>query len=64
MTAGTEAVLADVCANLLPHLDERQKRLTAGAIARLLGHGGIRIKARAARMAGSLSPEAGLASAL
>jgi transposase len=32
----------------LPHLDERQRRLLLGAEARVLGHGGIRIVARAA----------------
>ena len=33
---------------LFPHLDERQRRLLAGAEARALGHGGIRVVARAA----------------
>jgi hypothetical protein len=33
---------------LLPHLDERQRRLLLGAEARVLGHGGIRRVARAA----------------
>ncbi|MEU7160893.1 ISAzo13 family transposase [Streptomyces chrestomyceticus] len=33
---------------LFPHLDERQRRLAAGAEARLLGHGGIRAVASAA----------------
>jgi len=33
---------------LLPHLDERQRRLLLGAEARALGHGGIRAVARAA----------------
>ena len=32
---------------LFPHLDERQRRLVAGAGARALGHGGIRAVARA-----------------
>lgn len=32
---------------LLPHLDERQRRLAIGAEARALGHGGIRAVARA-----------------
>ncbi|MCX4400046.1 ISAzo13 family transposase (plasmid) [Streptomyces sp. NBC_00053] len=35
---------------LFPHLDERQRRLLMGAEARLLGHGGIRAVARAARV--------------
>ena len=33
---------------LRPHLDERQRRLLLGAEARALGHGGIRLVARAA----------------
>ena len=33
---------------LFPHLDERQRRLLMGAEARSLGHGGIRLVARAA----------------
>src|SRR6202163_5065631 len=35
---------------LFPDLDERQRRLVAGAEARALGHGGIRVVARAAGM--------------
>ncbi|MFI5977808.1 ISAzo13 family transposase [Streptomyces sp. NPDC051452] len=35
---------------LFPHLDERQRRLLMGAEARILGHGGIRAVARAARV--------------
>src|SRR6516165_53299 len=33
---------------VFPHLDERQRRLLLGAEARALGHGGIRLVARAA----------------
>ena len=33
---------------IFPHLDERQRRLLMGAQARVLGHGGIRVVARAA----------------
>ena len=33
---------------IFPHLDERQRRLLMGAEARVLGHGGIRLVARAA----------------
>ena len=33
---------------IFPHLDERQRRLVMGAEARALGHGGIRLVARAA----------------
>jgi hypothetical protein len=45
---GIEAALAAKFATLFPHLDERQRRLTIGAEARSLGHGGIRLVARAA----------------
>lgn len=34
--------------SILPHLDERQRRLLIGAEARSIGHGGIRLVARAA----------------
>src|SRR5215471_18543033 len=33
---------------LLPHLDERQRRLALATEARLLGHGGVRLVARLA----------------
>jgi hypothetical protein len=33
---------------VFPHLDERQRRRLLGAEARVLGHGGIRVVARAA----------------
>jgi len=42
-----EQVLAAKFDALLPHLDERQRRLTLGAEARSLGHGGIGLVARA-----------------
>src|SRR5262249_42710242 len=42
--------LASKVGALFPHLDERQRRLVAGAEARALGHGGIRVVARAAGM--------------
>ncbi len=45
---GHEEVLAAKFAVILPHLDERQRRLLLGAEARVLGHGGIRLVARAA----------------
>ena len=35
---------------LFPHLDEGHRRLLAGAEARALGHGGIRVDAKAAGM--------------
>src|ERR1700757_3344459 len=41
-------VLAAKFAVIFPHLDERQRRLLLGAEARELGHGGIRLVARAA----------------
>jgi transposase len=46
----TQVALAAKLATLFPHLDERQRRLLAGAEARALGHGGIRVVARAAGM--------------
>ncbi len=48
MAEGIEAVLAEKYACLLPHLDERQRRLALGADARALGRGGIRLVAGAA----------------
>jgi transposase len=53
VTEGTEAVLAAQLGKLLPHLDERQRRLVLGAAAGVLGHGGIRVVARAAGVAES-----------
>jgi hypothetical protein len=41
-------VLAAKFAVIFPHLDERQRRLLMAAEARALGHGGIRLVARAA----------------
>ena len=41
-------VLAAKFAVIFPHLDERQRRLLMGAEARALGHGGVRLVARAA----------------
>lgn len=41
-------VLAAKFGAILPHLDERQRRLLIGAEAQSLGHGGIRAVARAA----------------
>ena len=38
-----ERVLAAKFGALLPHLDERQRRLVLGAEARWLGHGGIEL---------------------
>jgi hypothetical protein len=46
----TERALAAKFEAVFPHLDERQRRLLAGAEARALGHGGIRVVAKAARM--------------
>jgi len=45
---GNVRVLAAKFAAVFPHLDERQRRLLMGAEARALGHGGIRLVARAA----------------
>jgi hypothetical protein len=46
--AVTREMLAAKFGSILPHLDERQRRLLMGAEARALGHGGIRLVARAA----------------
>jgi transposase len=47
-TEETRQVLAAKFQAVFPHLDERQRRLLMGAEARSLGHGGIRLVARAA----------------
>ncbi|MDJ0465478.1 ISAzo13 family transposase [Streptomyces sp. H27-C3] len=47
-TEDLAAALAAKFTVLLPHLDERQRRLLLAAEARSLGHGGIRLVARAA----------------
>ena len=44
----TQEMLAAKFGAIFPHLDERQRRLLMGAEARVLGHGGIRLVARAA----------------
>jgi transposase len=44
----TGEMLAAKLETIFPHLDERQRRLLMGAEARALGHGGIRLVARAA----------------
>lgn len=49
MQSDDEALAAKFAA-LLPHLDERRRRLVLGAEARALGHGGITAVARAARV--------------
>src|SRR5660397_243477 len=48
MDAEVETVLRAKFDSLLLHLDERQRRLLLGAEARVLGHGGIKLVARAA----------------
>ncbi len=48
---GLEGSLAAKFGVLLPHLDERQRRLYLGSEARALGHGGIRVVAGAAGVA-------------
>ncbi|GGJ67393.1 ISAzo13 family transposase [Streptomyces brasiliensis] len=45
---GQQASLAAKFGAIFPHLDERQRRLLMGAEARSIGHGGIRLIARAA----------------
>jgi hypothetical protein len=37
--------LADFLDVILPHLDERQRRIVAGATAHALGHGGVKMPA-------------------
>src|SRR6266480_3179187 len=49
----TEEALAAMFAVLSPHLDERQRRLLAGAQARALGRGGVTTVARASGMSRS-----------
>ena len=44
----TQEMLAAKFGSIFPHLDERQWRLLMGSEARALGHGGIRLVARAA----------------
>ena len=44
----TGEMLAAKFGSILPHLDERQRRLLLGCEARALGHGGIRLVAQAA----------------
>jgi hypothetical protein len=44
----TVEMLAAKFESILPHLDERQRRLLLGSEAKALGHGGIRLVARAA----------------
>jgi hypothetical protein len=48
ITAEVQRMLAVKLEVILPHLDERQRRLLLAAEARSLGHGGIRVVARAA----------------
>ena len=43
-----EQVLAAKFGTILPHLDERQRRLLLAAEAKSLGHGGVSLVARAA----------------
>src|SRR6266550_7931379 len=45
---GLRTSLAAKFEAIFPHLDERQRRLLMGAEARAIGHGGIRLVARAA----------------
>ena len=50
ITEDALAQLGQRFAVLLPHLNERQRRLAVAAEARLLGHGGVRAVARAVGM--------------
>ncbi|MGH2770627.1 MAG: ISAzo13 family transposase, partial [Actinomycetota bacterium] len=49
----TEAALGRVCTVVMPHLDERQRRILAGALARAAGRGGIAAVATATGMSRS-----------
>ena len=49
----SEAGLSQLFGTVLPLLDERQRRVLAGAQARALGRGGIGVVARSAGMARS-----------
>src|SRR6266550_2311538 len=51
LTEDAAGILAVKLQVLFPYLDERQRRLLMGAEARGLGHGGIRVVARAAGVA-------------
>jgi Rhodopirellula transposase DDE domain len=51
LTEDAEAMLAVKFQVMFPYLDERQRRLLMGAEARGIGHGGIRVVARAAGVA-------------
>jgi hypothetical protein len=57
----TEVVLGEAFAALLPHLDERQRRLALGAAARVLGYGVCARVARGARVAESTVARGGRA---
>jgi hypothetical protein len=60
VSADVTEALAAKFAVMLPHLDERQRRLYLGSEARALGHGGIAAVARAAGVA-ELTVSAGVA---
>jgi Rhodopirellula transposase DDE domain len=60
ISAEVREALAAKFAVMLPHLDERQRRLYLGSEARALGHGGIAAVARAAGVA-ELTVSAGVA---
>ena len=45
-----QTILASKLGLILPHLNERQRRLVLGAEARALGHGGVSLVARAAQV--------------
>jgi hypothetical protein len=49
----TEEALAQAFSVMMPHLDERQRRIVTGSIARALGRGGIAAVSRAAGMSRS-----------
>ena len=46
----TDEDLAFLFETILPHLNERQRRVVAGATARTLGHGGVKAVSDASRI--------------
>jgi len=45
ISEGVSSQLSERFAVLLPHLNERQRRLAVAVEARLVGHGGVRVAA-------------------
>jgi len=62
----TDEDLSYFFGEVLPHLDERQRRITTGAAARALGHGGVKAVAVASGLSlstvqnGALAVDSGI----